>query len=698
MSVDIFSETSIPSISPGKKSKRLTYFVYCLISCIILYFIYLIQKHILYKTIYLLLYIISSIFHINLSPTIISFIALSIIIYLHIILFRIMVLSVVFLLGGLAKKIFIYFHCKTFISNLIRNISSLIVQIQTPNFDIACNKLSIIENFHRIYNSHKINGETFEINDAQFGEVLNDIMFSFNQLKEQINNNLSSINNYQNEYTLLVNKLQILKDILQKYEQFNYIGMLFKFNSHAFLKHIYQQYINDLFLKYKRNSTQLILKNNIHCLLIHPKNENEIHQSKVNHVKTLVIFCNQNAVCNEIYSCGDSNISYYLDIPSTTILLWNYAGYGTRSGFPSFKSIDKDVIELAKYINKEYSSYKIIVHGTSIGGYAAINLIQRLNDDLNTMLIADRTFGDIDLIVNSMQYGNILVKIYNLLFPKLLYNSSNVKTYINITTNNKLILYDENDTIIEYKASLITELTNTFWKDIVYYKLSDIVNSKWDQLKEFRYDLMSSYYTNKTEIWKLLIPENEINKFNNELEILYNAIDEDESYQIKEFIKKMLYDSNINSFIKDLFVYGIEVASYKEISPVKMERSYAYTCVPFVLQKLALNKHTGSSVFDFLVKLNYIYVKIMLNINSKINMRSDEYIEKFLYSSNDTAFYVKEEIETYLQRYFGYVHRIFCGHNGSLHKKDIEYLYNVLKDKDFINDELNNDVDEGIIN
>ena len=83
-----------------------------------------------------------------------------------------------------------------------------------------------------------------------------------------------------------------------------------------------------------------------------------------------------------------------------------------RSGFPTFSSINNDTRNIANYINKEFPNYKIVIHGISIGGYAAIRLAKELNDEKNVFLIADRTFSNIEMIVKTLPYGNILQKIY----------------------------------------------------------------------------------------------------------------------------------------------------------------------------------------------------------------------------------------------------------------------------------------------
>ena len=156
-------------------------------------------------------------------------------------------------------------------------------------------------------------------------------------------------------------------------------------------------------------------------------------ESKNSNIKTLVIFCGQNAFTTEMFSINKSNIQFFLDIKESTILFWNYKGYGKRKGFPSFSNIDKDIEELKDYIIKNYSDYKIIIHGISIGGYAAIKLAKILNEfnekfKSNVCLIADRTYSDIDLIVESFNdnYGSVLKNIYNFLFPKFFYHSDNI--------------------------------------------------------------------------------------------------------------------------------------------------------------------------------------------------------------------------------------------------------------------------------
>ena len=104
-------------------------------------------------------------------------------------------------------------------------------------------------------------------------------------------------------------------------------------------------------------------------------------------------------------------------------------------GFTSFKNINDDIYNLVNYIRREFSEYKIIIHGISIGGYSAIKLALELDDEKNVVLISDRTFGDINLIVRDLKYGNFLESIYLFLFPKCFYNTSNIENYLKVKGN-----------------------------------------------------------------------------------------------------------------------------------------------------------------------------------------------------------------------------------------------------------------------
>jgi hypothetical protein len=90
---------------------------------------------------------------------------------------------------------------------------------------------------------------------------------------------------------------------------------------------------------------------------------------------------------------------------------------------------------------------------------------------------------------------------------------------------------------------------------------------------------------------------------------------------------------------------------------------------------------------DFLSKLNLLFVKI--NLESSI---TDQDISSFSYEL-EQDFQVKKNLNEIINIYFGSVHRIFCGHNGTLNNNDEEFLNDYFESKQFI---LINEEDKGI--
>jgi pimeloyl-ACP methyl ester carboxylesterase len=86
-------------------------------------------------------------------------------------------------------------------------------------------------------------------------------------------------------------------------------------------------------------------------------------------------------------------IDFYIE-QGYCVCLWNYRGYGQSTGVPSLSKNEKDVLQLYDYLTKQGYS-PTIAHGYSIGGPVAIYLAANRPID---MLIADRTFGSIDLV------------------------------------------------------------------------------------------------------------------------------------------------------------------------------------------------------------------------------------------------------------------------------------------------------------
>jgi pimeloyl-ACP methyl ester carboxylesterase len=78
------------------------------------------------------------------------------------------------------------------------------------------------------------------------------------------------------------------------------------------------------------------------------------------------------------------------------VILWNYRGYGQSTGSPSIRLSQVDATKVYGYYRQ--LGYEIeIVHGYSIGGAAAVGLVEEAEKTDNgvKMLIVDRSFSSI---------------------------------------------------------------------------------------------------------------------------------------------------------------------------------------------------------------------------------------------------------------------------------------------------------------
>ena len=442
--------------------KFLNIIIPILIIIILGYIIYFIERYLLFFPIYFLIKIIIKIFYSYIDDLdfFLNILSIIIVLILQIFLLKIIILSVIFLSGGIFARfkyyeIFEYFinEQKTF---AIKSINYL--YDSSPNFAInyLIKTMNEIFKFQKAYNNLKnIKNSSFEIKEYHFGDYLNEVITQYNKYKEE-NYNSKEITNK------LIENLKQYQINLEHYTKFSYIDIITKF------KYIQSLQLFEELMLYSfknRKCFSVKISDDFSAYIIYPEIKNS-------DVKTLVIFCGQNAFFVEKLCLYQNNIQFYLNIKELTILVWNYKGFGLRSGFPSFNSIEKDVEELREYIDKYYKDYKIIIHGISIGGYPAIKLKNILNNNKNVCLIADRTYADMDLLAGTyVKYGKIL---YNIFFPKFLYKSDNIQNYIDIPIGNKIIFFDENDKIIDYsQSSLINNLTKKYYSEIILPKISN---------------------------------------------------------------------------------------------------------------------------------------------------------------------------------------------------------------------------------
>ena len=627
--------------------KFLTLFGVILLLLLLLYTFYIIEKYILFYPIYLLVKnFFDILFHSEYLNIYLIILSLFIVVFFQILFIKIIILSIIFLGGGLFSRFTFYDSFENFIKQqkdlakeVIDSLYFSLNEYSKNDLDKLINKITF---FQKAYNNlKKVKNYTFEIKNKKIGEYLNEIISLYNKLKEENYNSYKTKDN-------LIKILKLYKSNLESYTNFSLIDIIIKFNYIKSLE-LFQEL---LFISFKNRSCFIVkISDNFNAYIISPENKNS-------EIKSLVVFCGQNSCNAEMSSISQKILKFYLDIKETTIMLWNYKGYGLRQGFPSFNSIDLDVENLKEYINKYYNNYKIIIHGISIGGYPAIKLANILNDKKNVCLIADRTYADIDLVTETfIKYGK---KIYNILFPKMFYNADNIQNYINISIGNKIIFFDEEDKIINYsESSLIYLLTKKYFNEIIvpkinnYNQYKNIINYTFSEHKNLRIELKrNKNYSKKLD-------ENTLN-----------------------FIKNLLkHINNLENFLMYFLVFGYPFNICKEINYDKTIFAKNYIILPIIMKNIIEKNKFNDNLKNFISNLNFLFIKSNLVIPF-----NDEDIISFSYHNNNKDFSLQEGFQENLMKYFGYVHRIFCGHNGILENDDEKYLKKFFEINQFICD------------
>ena len=605
--------------------KALYYSKILLLLLIILLIVYFIEKYI-YKIIYIIIYILTEKIFFFLKGIFFSTKIKSIIItiYLNIIFARLIILSIIFLQGGLLKKVLSYEQFQFFINLLNNFLESIYENLNSNHIDDAKHFMSKINLFKMSYFKNKSKNISFVVKNYTFEEELNKMFEKYD--KYLINNNLEAKNDF-------IESIKDFSNQLIKYNNFSIFEILFKFKYSQSLM-IMEEYMKNSF------ETHIVEKVNIgndfYIYILSPKVEK-------NDNKILSIYCNPNALCCEYYALGHDNIDFYLYYLNSTIILWNYSGYGLRKGITTFAKIDKDVNILSQYIKNNFNNFKIIIHGCSIGGYSSIKLMQKLNDLKNVALISDRTFSDIDKIALSLGYGKILSILYNILFPKFLFHSNNTDNYISIPSDKKLICFDANDEIIFYNpASLVYNLTHKYYNDIVQPKIK--------KYKEYKILIENPEY---------LIKE------------LKELVSKDFDNNGKIFIQHLYkYIDSIEEFFMFFIVFGYPFNRFKEISCNTEKFNKSYLQIPKIIMNFA-NKNRiwfSDKLLNLIQIFNFLYVKF--NLKTEIN---DNDIIKLNYDNN-ALFQFNDSFAIELHKYFGFVHRITCGHNGKLKFNDLNVI------------------------
>ena len=135
------------------------------------------------------------------------------------------------------------------------------------------------------------------------------------------------------------------------------------------------------------------------------------------------------------------------------IFFWNYRGYGFSEGSANFTNTCSDILEIYDYITFHYHYNKIGVHGLSIGGVPASYLASNRNINL---IIADRTFGSVSDVINSLPFGNkVIYYLAKILFFPFVNNTENFMK----SNCKKILMNDPEDRTIIDTFSLKTNIS-----------------------------------------------------------------------------------------------------------------------------------------------------------------------------------------------------------------------------------------------
>ena len=126
-----------------------------------------------------------------------------------------------------------YLSFKKFIELLIYKIKNIIISFKSDNFNSVESNFESILKFHKTYNQLKLNGISFEIEDSIFGDLLNELVFLYQQFKDK-NFKFDKNNEKDKENNIsFITRLTELNKKLFRYTQFSFIQIftLFKFSN-----------------------------------------------------------------------------------------------------------------------------------------------------------------------------------------------------------------------------------------------------------------------------------------------------------------------------------------------------------------------------------------------------------------------------------------------------------------------------------
>ena len=429
------------------------------------------------------------------------------------------------------------------------------------------------------------------------------------------------------------------------------------------------------------------------CLLVSLGNNKEGGKSK-----NLIIVCGPNLIPFENLITTWKIDKLYIN-NNINLLFWNYRGYGFSEGNADFDNICDDILSIYDYISSNHSYSKIGVYGFSIGGIAACHLAN--NRSIN-LLIADRTLGSFQGILDQFYFGKYSFYLSKIFFITLIDNTSN---YLSAKCN-KIILNDVQDTIILDSISLKSEIskqiifkifneTNPEFniKKLNSYTILDYALGPEESrqiYKAFKYTISFLKCKNKNESSDMnFLYEGEsdndmnqrLNYENNEGNINVNV--KDALGILYEKIRSLYYDF----FVRDNSFDGFLAHNCKKIN----FDNFFNSLVVFGSEDITLKdyymcniKYTENELNDFITELDKVLnLEEIRKISDNILYQKLSYLNESLknFKTFITGLNLEEIDNKWMKQMKGILIPLNCGHTSFYHKsKTINTLIYLIKE------------------
>eukprot|EP00347_Sterkiella_histriomuscorum_P015070 403358425 len=182
---------------------------------------------------------------------------------------------------------------------------------------------------------------------------------------------------------------------------------------------------------------------------------------KVN--KTVFLF-HANGSFYEYHSLQHDVLSFYRK-RGINVLMFNYRGCIKSQGEPIIKKIEQDSVQIYKAFRERYGYTEPLgLHGISIGSYFSIHLAAQLKQEEIAFVIADRSFGDLNLLIQK-KFGRIGKSCFSCISDQQL---NMYHWYRRLKCKNKLMIYDPKDQLVKPDAQLFHTLMQSYCRSQNY--------------------------------------------------------------------------------------------------------------------------------------------------------------------------------------------------------------------------------------